>query len=87
MNKYEWTRGGMRSLELLMTLMASYQEIKQKNSERTAMLESRTHNQLECTRRSAGESGRSRLSELVRRETKTNSLATAISPVCTSAEQ
>jgi hypothetical protein len=36
MNKYELTRGGMRSLELLMTLMASYQEIKQKNSERTA---------------------------------------------------
>jgi hypothetical protein len=36
MNKYESTRGGMRSLELLMTLMASYQEIKQKNSERTA---------------------------------------------------
>jgi hypothetical protein len=36
MNKYELTRGGMRSLELLMTLTASYQEIKQKNSERTA---------------------------------------------------
>jgi hypothetical protein len=56
MNKYESTRGGMRSLELLMTLMAFYQEIKQKNSERTAMLESGTHNQLECIRRSAGES-------------------------------
>jgi hypothetical protein len=36
MNKYESTREGMRSLELLMTLTASYQEIKQKNSERTA---------------------------------------------------
>jgi hypothetical protein len=29
MNKYESTRGGMQSLELLMMLMASYQEIKQ----------------------------------------------------------
>ncbi len=38
MNKYESTHGGMRSLEFLMMLMASYQEMKQKNSERTGWL-------------------------------------------------